>query len=329
MNGLRRKIFALAGALALPRTALAQPLRKVSRLGWLEPGTPAASAVRTDAFREALRALGWSERENIVTAYRHAHGKLETFPALAEDLVRLAPDCIFAVGIDAIRALKRLTDTIPIVMGTVDVDPVRAGIVKSLARPGGNVTGLTGIAHELAAKRLELLKEILPGARRMAVVFDPRTSAGHAHVEGTQSAARKLGIELHLFQARSRDDLERAFSAAREREIEGLSLIAVGLMLGERQRILQLAAGSRIPVIYSNSDFVSGGGLIAYAPDITDQFRRAALFVDKILKGAKPADLPVEQPTRFELAINLKTAEALGIRFPQTILVRADRVIER
>jgi putative ABC transport system substrate-binding protein len=213
-------------------------------------------------------------------------------------------------------------------LGNLDSDPVEEGIIASLARPGGNVTGLVGIQWELAGKRLELLREVAPKASRIAVLFDPRTRSGQVHVERTQSAAHKLGMQLQLLEARAPGDIDRAFKAAREGRAEALSVIHVGVMQGERPRIARLALEARLPAVYSATTFPPDGGLMAYAPDTADQYRRAAVFVDKILKGAKPADLPVEQPTKFELVINMKTARALGITIPQTILVRADRVIE-
>ena len=324
----RRRFVGFALACAVSRAAHSQQPGKIARLGWLEPGTPALSATRVKAFHDGLRALGRIEGENIVTEYRYAAGKYELFPAFAEELVRIKPDCVVAGGPDAIRALTRLTSTIPIVMGTIDVDPVREAIVASLARPGGNVTGLTTIGWELAGKRLELLRELAPKASRIAVLFDPRGPAGHAHVEVTRSAAGKLGVQLQLLEARDPEGIIRAFKKARDARAEAISLISLGLMRSQLPRVVKLALESGLPAIYSNTEFVVGGGLMAYSPDLIDQWRRAAVFVDKILKGAKPADLPVEQPTKFELAINLKSAKALGITFPQTILLQATRVIE-
>lgn len=324
----RRRFVGFALASVAPCATYPQLSKKIVRLGWLEPGTPALSATRVKAFQDGLRALGRIEGENIVTESRYAAGKLELFPAFAEELVRMKPDCVVAAGVDAIRALTRITATIPIVMGTIDVDPVREGIVASLARPGGNVTGLTGIGWELAAKRLELLKELLPRASRIAVLFDPRSPASLAHVEVTRSAAAKLGVQLQLLEARDPEGIDRAFKMARDARAEAISLISLGLMRSQLPRVVKLALESGLPAIYVSTEFVTGGGLIAYSPDLIDQFRRAAVFVDKILKGAKPADLPIEQPTKFDLVLNMKTAKALGITFPQTILMRAERVIE-
>ena len=324
----RAIVIGIAYLLAAPTTALAQKTQKVPRVGWLMPGTRESGTATVQAFGEGLRALGYIERKNIVIDYRFSEGKTEVFPMLAEELVRLGPDCIIAGGFSAIRALMRLTKTIPIVLGNLDSDPVEEGIIASLARPGGNVTGLIGIQWELAGKRLELLREVAPKSNRVAVLFDPRTRSGQVHVERTQSAAQKLGMQLLLLEARDSGDIDRAFRTAREGRAEALSVIHVGLMQGERPRIARLALEARLPAIYSDIRFVSLGGLMAYAPDTADQYRRAAVFVDKILKGSKPADLPVEQPTKFELVVNMKTAKALGIVVPQSILVRADRVIE-
>jgi putative ABC transport system substrate-binding protein len=328
MNHRRRIVVGIAGVLAPPPIVFAQKPQKVARIGWLTPGTRESGRANVDAFREGLRALGHVEGKNVVIDYRFAEGKTELFPVLAAELVRLNPDCILAGGYPTIRALMRLTKTIPIVLGNLDSDPVEEGIIASLARPGGNVTGLIGIQWELAGKRLELLREVAPKASRVAVLFDPRTRSGQAHVEQTQIAARKLGMQLQLLEAREPADIDRAFKAAREGRAEAISVIHVGVMQGERPRIARLAIEVRLPAVYSATTFPADGGLMAYAPDTSDQYRRAAVFVDKILKGAKPADLPVEQPTQFELVVNMKTAKALGITIPQTILIRADRVIE-
>jgi putative ABC transport system substrate-binding protein len=324
----RRQFVAIALAGALPSSLHAQPPKKVARIGWLEPATATSSAARIQAFKSGLRALGRVEGQHYTIEFRFTEGKLERFRPYAQELVGLKPDCIFVVGINGVQELVRASPSIPIVMGTIDADPVKEGTIASLARPGGNVTGLTGIAWELAGKRLEILTEVAPKAKRVAVVFDPRSRAGYAHVEETQAAAKSLGVELQLLEARQLDELDQVFRSMRDRRAEALSLITIGLMQSQRPRIVKLALESRLPAIYSNTDFVVDGGLMSYAPDITDQFRRAALFVDKILKGTKPADLPVEQPTRFELAINMKTAKALGITFPPTVLVRAERIIE-
>ena len=327
----RRKLLiaAGAGALAASLRSFAQPQpKKVTRIGWFESGTPASSPERRKAFLEVLRESGHVEGKNLVIDYRYGHGKSATYPALAAELVALKPDCIVAVGVGPIRAVRQATSTIPIVMGTIDADPVKVGLVASLARPGGNITGLTGIAWELAGKRLELLREVAPKASRVAVIFDPRSPAGHAHVQETEVAARALKVPLQLLEASEPIDLETAFQAARQARAEALFVVAAGMPNSHRPRIVKLAIEARLPAIYSNLESVTDGGLMAYAPNTVEQFRRAAIYVDKILKGVKPADLPIEQPTKFELVVNLKTAKALGIKIPQSILARADRVIE-
>jgi putative ABC transport system substrate-binding protein len=222
----------------------------------------------------------------------------------------------------------RLTKTIPIVFPNIDSDPVKEGLVASLARPGGNVTGLTGIQWELSGKRLELLKEIVPKAQRIGLVFDPRSASGDYHRDATQAAARKLGLQLQLLEVRSPEGTDHAFKTARESGLDALSVIHIGLVQQDRSRVVKLAMGARLPAIYSDTEFAHHGGLMTYSLDVSQQHLRAAVFVDRILKGAKPADLPVEQPTKFELVLNMKTAKALGIVFPQTVVLRAEQVIQ-
>lgn len=321
-------MLVLGGALPLSRFALAQQPKKIVRIGWLSGGTSAIQAGAAQAFREGLRELGWIESKDYSIEFRFSQGKPESFPTLAQEVLRQNPDCIVAGGFNAVRSLMRLTKTIPIVMSNIDSDPVQEGIVASLAKPGGNVTGLTGIAWELAGKRLELLREVVPGASRVAILFDPRSRSGYAHFEGTEAAARKLGIEIHVIETASAEAIDQAFKQAREKGVHAISVIHIGLMQLHRERVVKLANDARLPAIYSSLAFAPLGGLMAYAPNTVEQGRRAAVFVDKILKGAKPGDLPVEQPTRFELVINLKTAKALGIAFPQAVRLRAERVIE-
>ena len=294
----------------------------------MEPGTPASFAARRKTFHEVMRQAGFIEGQNLLVDYRYGHGKLDRFPILAAELVALKPECLVAIGVDAIGALRRSTSTIPIVMGTIDADPVQEGLAASLSRPGGNITGMTGIAWELAGKRLELLREIDPKISSVAVLFDPRSSAGHAHLKETENASRAVNVKLQLLELREPDDIEQAFRAARAARTQGLFVIAVGMLNSHRARIVALANETRLPAIYSNLDFVAEGGMIGYAPNIVDQFRRVATYVEKILKGAKPGELPIVQPTTFELVVNLKTAKAIGTRIPKSILVRADRMIE-
>jgi len=329
MNNRRKLVIALgANALAAPLGAFAQQSGKVARIGWLSSDGPDSSSVRIKAFQQRLHELGHIEGKNIVFEFRFAQGKLDQHPTLAAELVSLKPDCVLAVGVDAIRALKQSTNTIPIVMGTIDADPVEQGFAASLSRPGGNITGFTGIGWELAGKRLELLKEIVPKLSRAAFIFDPRSPASYAHLKETQFAARALRIQLQLLEARDLESLDNAFRSVREKSVEALFIPTGGLMSGQRPRIVNHALKARLPAIYVNSDWVRDGGLISYGSDITEQFRRAAIYVDKILKGAKPGDLPIEQPTKFELVINLNAAKRIGLTIPPNVLARADKVIE-
>ena len=330
----RRQFLITAGkslglAMMLPLASFAQEAKgKTRRIGWLEPGTPTSFPDRRKSFHQVLREAGFVEGQNLVVDYRYAHGKLEQLPTLAAELVGLKPECLVATGIDSISALRRATSTIPIVMGTIDADPVKEGLVGSLARPGGNITGMIGIAWELAGKRLELLREIEPKTSRVAVLFDPRSAAGHAHVNEAQSAARSLKVQLQLLELREPADLEGAFRAASKARADALFVVAVGMLNSHRARIVALAIEARVPAIYSNVEFVTDGGLIGYAPNGVEQYRRVATYVDKILKGAKPGDLAIVQPTQFELVINAKTAKAIGVTIPKSLLSRADRVIE-
>jgi putative ABC transport system substrate-binding protein len=328
---MRRRDFTLilGGAAALPLASWAQPSKgQTRRIGWLEPGSPESFPARRKAFQEVLRKAGFVEGENLIVDYRYAGGRLEQFPVLAAELTALKPECVLTIGVDAIHALRKLTSTVPIVMGTIDADPVKEGFAASLARPGGNVTGMVGIAWELAGKRLELLKEISPKVARVGVIFDPRSHAGFAHVTEAQAVARTLNLALQLLEVKEPADLDRAFRAARAARADALFVVGIGMVNSHRGRIVALATGARLPAIYSNLDFVGDGGLIAYAPNTIEQFRRAAAYVGKILEGARPSDLPIEQPTHFELWINLKTAKAIGLTIPKSFLGRADRVIE-
>lgn len=316
-------------AAAWPLATWAQQAKGAAwRIGWLEPGGPESFTARRQAFHQVLRDAGYVEGRNLAVDYRYARGRLEKFPALAAELLALKPECVLAIGVDAIQALRKLTSTVPIVIGTIDADPVGEGLVASLARPGGNITGMIGIAWELAGKRLELLKEIVPKATRVGVLFDSRSRAGDAHVKEAQAAAPRLNLALQLLGVTEPADLEQAFRAAHDASADALFIVGIGMMNSHRSRIVALAGGARLPAIYSNLEFVGDGGLIGYAPDTVEQFRRAAGYVEKVLKGVKPGDLPIQQPTKFELAINLKTAKAIGVTIPKSILGRADRVIE-
>jgi putative ABC transport system substrate-binding protein len=291
---MERRVFVkLASTVAAwPLASWAQqPKGNTRRIGWLEPGTPASFPARREAFHKVMRDAGFVEGQNLVVDHRYSHGKIEQLPALA-------------------------------------ADPVKEGLVASMARPGGNITGMVGIAWELAGKRLELLREVAPKAARIAVLFDPRTAAGHAHVKETEAAARTLKLQLQLLEVKEPADLDKAFKAARSARAEALFIVAPGMLNSHRARIVGLAIEARLPSISSNVEFVGDGALMGYAPNLADNFRRVATYVDRILKGAKPSDLPIEQPTQFELWINLKTAKAIGLAIPKSILGRADRVIE-
>ena len=314
----------LVGTLAAPLVADAQQADRTFRLGYLSPRSGMDS--REEAFLQALRRVGYIEGQNLVIEWRFTMGE-PVSAQLAADLIRLKPDCLVVTGIANASVMKKATATIPIVIGNVDADPVEEGLVASFARPGGNITGVTGIAYNLAGKRLEFLREAVPRLSRVAILVDP-SRAADAHVREAKVAAGNFRIELQVVEARSAGDLEGVFRLARQKRAEAFDVVATGLLNSHRARIVSLAAVSKLPAMYSNRDFVFDGGLMSYAADPIALFQRAATYVDKILKGAKPGDLPVEQPTAFELVINLKTAKALGLTIPPSLLARADQVIE-
>jgi putative tryptophan/tyrosine transport system substrate-binding protein len=312
-------------ALCVP--AHAQQPTKIPRIGYLSGGFPSAGAPRTDAFRLGLRELGYVEGKNIVIEYRHAEGKLDRLSALAAELVRLKVDVIVTGGGGgATRAAKEATKTIPIVMAG-DVDPVGQGSVTSLARPGGNITGLSTLTPEISGKRLELLKEIVPKLSRVAVLGTSTGPSTARLLQEVEPVAGAFGVKLQFLDIRSAKDIETAFRAATKGRAEGILVLTGPVINAQRKQIADLAAKSRLPAIYPFPEYVDAGGLMSYSASIADLYRRAAIYVDKILKGAKPADLPVEQPTKFELVINLKTAKQIGVTIPQSVLYRADRVI--
>jgi putative ABC transport system substrate-binding protein len=327
MNRRELLIAMGAGALAAPLASLAQqPAAKVRRIGRLAPATSAFTSLPDEGFRQGMRELGWSEGGNIASEYRYANGVLERLPALAAELVRLKVEVIVAGSTPAIVAAKNASATIPIVMVT-SADPVAAGLVASLAHPGGNVTGVTALGQELGGKALDLLKQAVPGISRVAVLGGPAYPLGTG-ARAIESAARALGVTLQTIVVRTPAEIDGAFAAMREQRIDGLLVLPDPMFTIQNRRIPELAARHRLPAIYELSEFVDAGGLMFYGAALRDMYRRAATFVDKILRGAKPGDLPIEQPTQFELVINLKAAKALGIRIPQSLLVRADRVIE-
>jgi putative ABC transport system substrate-binding protein len=325
-------LILMLGLLAPTPAADGQQPARVPRIGMLltlSPEHPEARAA-LDPFRQALRELGYVEGLNIVTEYRSAGGRIERFPALAAELVRLKVDLIVAGNTLACRAAKQATTTIPIVAWAMQ-DPVRDGLVASLARPGGNVTGLTFLGPELVAKRLELLKEAVPGISRVAALWHPGGLAertGQDMVKEAEGAARALGVQLQLVRAGAPNDLDSAFSAMTGGRADALIQLPSPMFFGERRRIVALAAKHRLPAMYNAREFVDLGGLMTYGASQADLVRRGATYVDKILKGARPADLPVEQPAKFELLINLKTAKALALTIPQSVLGRADEVIK-
>ena len=303
----------------------AQAPAKVHRIGFLSPRSPTDNPHLLEAFRQGLRELGYVEGQNIAIEYRFGEGRPERLPALAADLVRLKVDVIVTGAPPAPEAAKQATSTIPIVFA-VTGDPVAQGLVASLARPGGNITGLANLAQEVVGKQLELLKEVAPKVSRVAVLQNP---SNHAHpfvLRQAEGAARALGLQLHIVQARTPAAIDAAFAAMRSQRAGGVLVLRDSLFSAQRTQIAALAAKSRLPAVYGLREEAEAGGLMAYGANVPLMYRRAATYVDKILKGAKPADLPVEQPTKFELVVNLKTAKALGLTIPQSILVRADEV---
>jgi putative ABC transport system substrate-binding protein len=306
--------------------AQAQQPGKIPRIGLLSPFSPSDTAHWHEAFRQGLRDLGWVEGKNISIEYRYAEGRNDRLPDLVTDLLRLKVDIIVAsVGTDALVA-KHATKTIPIVMASAG-DPVGVGLVESLARPGGNVTGLSQMAPDLAGKRLELLKEIVPKLSRVAVLWRPEGAATSPLAwKESQLPAQALGLQLHSMEVRNSNDFDKAFEEATRARAGALAILPDPLFVTNLKRIAELAAKSRLPSIFHLSEFVDSGGLVTYGPDRSDLFRRAATYVDKILKERKPADLPVEQPMKFELVINLKAAKQIGLTIPPNVLARADKI---
>ena len=325
MDRRRFLLTSLAGALAAPLAAEAQQAGKVLRIGFL--GTYAGPSL--DAFRQVLRELGWVEGQNIVIDYRFAEGRLDRWTDLAVELVRLRVDIIVAEGTQAVAATKNATETIPIVMISGSVDPVGLGLIASLARPGGNVTGLSySVGPEIAGKGLELLKEIVPKVRRVAILASPTNPIHPLVTRDLKVTARSLGVQLQLLEARGPDEFDGTFAAMTKERAGALLVVSDTMFIFHRTRLADLAARSRLPAAYGTRVSVEAGGLMSYGPSFLDLHRRAATYVDKILKGAKPAELPVERPTEFELVINLKTAKALGLTIPPSLLARADQIIE-
>jgi ABC-type uncharacterized transport system substrate-binding protein len=325
----RRDFFkVIAVSVAWPLGARAQPVGKRYTIGILSAGNEhAVNPAVNAAFSKTLQELGWVEGKNVVFEYRYAENRLERLPELAADLVRRKVDVIAAAGTLAPLAAKRATTTIPIVM-TAAGDPLGSGLVASLARPGGNVTGMSLMASDLGAKRLELLREVLPQLSRVGVLWNAANPYSVLVFKETQDAGRTLGIEVRSLEVRGPDDFDSAFEAARGLHPDALITVEDPLTATYRTPIAEFTARQQLPSLHGIREFVAAGGLMSYGANLADLFRRAAYYVDKILRGTKPADLPVQQPTKFELIINLKTAKAFGLQVPPSLLARADEVIE-
>lgn len=325
-SAVSKSVFYLALCamlLALCSSTQAQHPTKLYRVGYLSPNLSPTTSAR-EVIRETLRGLGYVEGQNIQSEWRATAGDASLFPAFAAELVRLKVDCIVTFGIPAIRAAKQATSTIPIVMNLAD-DPVQMGLLETLARPGSNITGVTNLGAELSGKRLEILKEAFPKISRVAHLWTGLS--GKANLRETEVPARALGLHIKPFYIKGPDDLDRSFQTA-GKQADALMLSGGGWMNGHRARIATLAIKTRLPAVYPASPFTLDGGLMSYGADSVDQFRRMAYYVDRILKGANPADLPVEQPKKFEFVINLKTAKQIGLTIVPSVLARADRVIK-
>jgi putative tryptophan/tyrosine transport system substrate-binding protein len=321
-------VVILAVSLTLAPLATKGQAPTIAKIGWLAPATQAAQAHLLEAFRQGLRELGHVEGKTFVLVPRYSEARAERLPEIARELVSLKVDVIVAAGDIAIAAVKQQTRTIPIVMA-VSTDPLGTGLVASLARPGGNVSGLSMSSPELSGKRLELLKEVVSRLSRVAFLWNPEVRGAVLDYNQTEGAARTLGLQLQSVEAARAEDLDRAFSAITEQRAQALIVASPNpVTFTNRGRIASFAQRNRLPSMHANRDYVDAGGLMSYGPSAADLYRRAATYVDKILKGAKPADLPVEQATKFGLVINLRTAKALGLTIPQSLLLRADQVIE-
>jgi putative tryptophan/tyrosine transport system substrate-binding protein len=327
---MRNKIIILALSamlFALCASAEAQQAKKNPHIGFLSSSSASAYTNRVEAFQRGLRDLGYVEGKNIAVEYRYAEGKVDRLAELAAELVRLRVDIILAAGDTSVRATKKATETIPIVT-TIVSDPVALGFVATLASPRGNITGLTSLAPELGGKRLELLKEAVPPLSRVAVLGH-RNNPGHsAQMKEIEVGAKELRMQVQPFSVQVPNDFDKVFSEMNRDAVHAIIVIQSPAFSNARARLVELAVKNRLPVMYPQSEFVEAGGLMSYGPSVLDLFRRAAVYVDKILKGAKPADLPVEQPTKFELMINLKAAKQIGLTIPQSVLYRADKVIK-
>jgi putative ABC transport system substrate-binding protein len=320
-------LTSLAGALAAPLAAGAQLSKPIVRIGFLSSSSAERERPRLTAFQQTLRELGYLEGQNIVIEPRYAGGNFQQLPGLAAELAHVKVDILVAVGAPASLAARKTTSVIPIVMVGV-ADPVGVGLVDSLARPGGNITGLSDFNAGVVAKRLELLREVVPSASRVVVLWNPTNPSNPLQLKLTEAAAATLGVRLLPFEAKSVEEIDRAFAAMRTARAEAVIVIGDPMFGTHRRRLIDLSAKRGLPAIYSTREYVIDGGFVSYGTNLDNLYRRAPYFVDQILKGAKPADLPVEQPTKFELVINLKTAKALGLTIPPSLLARADQVIE-
>jgi putative ABC transport system substrate-binding protein len=327
---MRRRTFliAITGCFAvLPRSAVAQSTRRIPTLGWLVPSTASSQETFLDAFREGMRELGYVEGKTFAAEYRFADGQLDRLPALAAELVNHRVDVIVTWSTPAAIAAKQATRTIPIVFAAGS-DPVGAGVVRSLAQPGGNITGVSTMASDLSGKRLELLNAIVPHMSRAAILWDASNTGMALRVRETKLAANQSGVVLLDAGARSLQELDAAFAGILKQKPNAVLVTAEPFTRQHQTRVLEFVTRNRIPAMYEERTFVEAGGLMSYGPSVRTNFRHAATYVDKILKGANPANLPVEQPTQFELVVNVKAATAIGISIPQSVLLRADKVIE-
>jgi ABC-type uncharacterized transport system substrate-binding protein len=326
---IRKNVAAIAIAVAI--LTFTHPIgaeqARVYRIGFISPASSSAMAARDEAFRQGLRALGYIVGQNITIDYRWADGKNERLPGFAAELVDLKLDIIVTHGGEATRAVQQATTTIPIVIAAAD-DPLASGLVASLARPGGNITGLSILTPDLTGKRLELLKAILPRLIRVAVLWNPGNPIAEPELRKAEVAAPSLGLQLQSLTVRDPREFASAFSAMKRERADALFLLSDAMFFGRRKEVADLAVSNRLPLVAHLREFADAGGLMTYGPNVLELHRRAAAYVDKILKGAKPADLPVEQPTKFDLVINLKTARTLGVTVPPSLLVRADHIIE-
>jgi len=330
MISRRKLLLTLGSALAAPLGALAQQLGKVQRIGFLGArlrSTPSNPEIYQDTFTQAMRERGYVEGKNLVIEWRFADGKYERFPGLADELVRMKLEVIVSSNTPSTHALQRATSTIPIVMASVG-DPVGSRFAASLSHPGGNITGLSLITAEVYPKQLELLKAIVPALSRVAALANPGTPRGPVFLKSVQAAAQQLGLSILAVEARTPEEIERGFAAMKRERADAVIVHPDSLFIGQLRQIAELAAQNQLPSSYYYREAVQAGGLMSYGPNLADYFRRAATYVDKILKGAKPSELPIEQPTRIHLAINRKTAKALGITVSKEILFRADEVID-